>query len=52
MAVVDGRAADHGASQHGLWLFTIMGAYAFPTQGDRNRVAAQIVTGIGFWVLA
>ena len=25
-----------------------MGAYDFPTQGDRNRVAAQIVTGIGF----
>jgi putative Mg2+ transporter-C (MgtC) family protein len=32
----------------GSALFTIMGAYAFPTQGDRNRVAAQIVTGIGF----
>jgi len=32
----------------GSALFTIMGAYAFPDQGDRNRVAAQIVTGIGF----
>jgi putative Mg2+ transporter-C (MgtC) family protein len=32
----------------GSALFTIMGAYDFPTQGDRNRVAAQIVTGIGF----
>jgi putative Mg2+ transporter-C (MgtC) family protein len=32
----------------GAALFTIMGAYAFPDQGDRNRVAAQIVTGIGF----
>jgi putative Mg2+ transporter-C (MgtC) family protein len=32
----------------GSALFTIMGAYDFPTQGDRNRVAAAIVTGIGF----
>jgi putative Mg2+ transporter-C (MgtC) family protein len=32
----------------GSALFTIMGAYDFPTQGDRNRVAASIVTGIGF----
>jgi putative Mg2+ transporter-C (MgtC) family protein len=32
----------------GSALFTIMGAYDFPTQGDRNRVAAGIVTGIGF----
>lgn len=32
----------------GSALFTIMGAYSFPEQGDRNRVAAQIVTGIGF----
>ncbi len=32
----------------GSALFTIMGAYDFPSQGDRNRVAAQIVTGIGF----
>jgi putative Mg2+ transporter-C (MgtC) family protein len=32
----------------GSALFTIMGAYAFPTQGDRSRVAAQIVKGIGF----
>src|SRR5262249_3231974 len=32
----------------GSALFTIMGAYAFGGQGDRNRVAAQIVTGIGF----
>ncbi len=32
----------------GAALFTIMGAYDFPTQGDRNRVAAGIVTGIGF----
>ena len=32
----------------GSALFTIMGAYDFPTEGDRNRVAAQIVTGIGF----
>jgi putative Mg2+ transporter-C (MgtC) family protein len=32
----------------GSALFTLMGAYAFPDQGDRNRVAAQIVTGIGF----
>ena len=29
----------------GSALFTIMGAYAFPDQGDRNRVAAQIVDG-------
>jgi hypothetical protein len=29
-------------------LFTIMGAYAFREQGDRVRVAAQIVTSIGF----
>src|SRR6478752_1634293 len=32
----------------GSALFTIMGAYSFPDQGDRSRVAAQIVTGIGF----
>jgi putative Mg2+ transporter-C (MgtC) family protein len=32
----------------GSALFTLMGAYDFPTQGDRNRVAAAIVTGIGF----
>ena len=32
----------------GSALFTIMGAYSFPDQSDRNRVAAQIVTGIGF----
>ena len=32
----------------GSALFTVMGAYAFPDQGDRTRVAAQIVTGIGF----
>jgi putative Mg2+ transporter-C (MgtC) family protein len=32
----------------GSALFTILGAYDFPTQGDRNKVAAQIVTGIGF----
>ncbi len=32
----------------GAALFTLMGAYDFPTQGDRNRVAAQVVTGIGF----
>jgi putative Mg2+ transporter-C (MgtC) family protein len=32
----------------GSALYTIMGAYDFPTTGDRNRVAAQIVTGIGF----
>jgi putative Mg2+ transporter-C (MgtC) family protein len=32
----------------GSALFTIMGAYSFPDHGDRNRVAAQIVTGIGF----
>ena len=32
----------------GSSLFTLFGAYDFPTQGDRNRVAAQIVTGIGF----
>ncbi len=32
----------------GSALFVIMGAYDFPDQGDRNRVAAQIVTGIGF----
>ncbi len=32
----------------GSALFTIIGAYSFPDQGDRNRVAAQIVTGIGF----
>jgi putative Mg2+ transporter-C (MgtC) family protein len=32
----------------GSALFTTLGAYDFPTQGDRNRVAAQIVTGIGF----
>jgi putative Mg2+ transporter-C (MgtC) family protein len=32
----------------GSALFTTMGAYDFPTQGDRNRVAASIVTGIGF----
>ncbi len=32
----------------GSGLFTILGAYDYPTQGDRNRVAAQIVTGIGF----
>jgi len=32
----------------GSALFTLMGAYDLPTQGDRNRVAAQIVTGIGF----
>ncbi len=32
----------------GSALFTVMGAYAFPNDGDRLRVAAQIVTGIGF----
>lgn len=32
----------------GSALFTIMGAYAFPDQSDRSRVAAQVVTGIGF----
>ncbi len=32
----------------GSALFTVMGAYDFPAGGDRNRVAAQIVTGIGF----
>jgi putative Mg2+ transporter-C (MgtC) family protein len=32
----------------GSALFTLMGAYDFSTPGDRNRVAAQIVTGIGF----
>jgi putative Mg2+ transporter-C (MgtC) family protein len=32
----------------GSALFTLMGAYAFPDQSDRNRVAAQVVTGIGF----
>jgi uncharacterized membrane protein YhiD involved in acid resistance len=30
----------------------MMGAYAFPEQGDRVRVAAQIVTGISFWLPA
>jgi putative Mg2+ transporter-C (MgtC) family protein len=32
----------------GSALFTVMGAYAFPAQADPSRVAAQIVTGIGF----
>lgn len=32
----------------GSALFTVMGAYDFPVEGDRNRVTAQIVTGIGF----
>ncbi|HET7667921.1 MAG TPA: MgtC/SapB family protein [Mycobacterium sp.] len=32
----------------GSALFTVMGAYAYPDQQDRIRVAAQIVTGIGF----
>ena len=32
----------------GSALFTVMGAYAYPDQPDRIRVAAQIVTGIGF----
>jgi putative Mg2+ transporter-C (MgtC) family protein len=32
----------------GSALFTIMGAYAFPDESDRSRVAAQVVTGIGF----
>ena len=32
----------------GSALFTIMGAYDFPNSTDRNKVAASIVTGIGF----
>jgi putative Mg2+ transporter-C (MgtC) family protein len=32
----------------GACLFTLLSVYAFPGTGDRARVAAQIVTGIGF----
>jgi putative Mg2+ transporter-C (MgtC) family protein len=32
----------------GACLFTIVGAYGFEGQGDPSRVAAQVVTGIGF----
>ena len=48
VAVADGRAADHRAGQHGLGVFTNLGAYDFPTLGGRERVAAQILTDIGF----
>jgi putative Mg2+ transporter-C (MgtC) family protein len=32
----------------GACLFTIVGAYGFDGEGDPSRVAAQVVTGIGF----
>lgn len=32
----------------GSCLFTLLSVYAFPGPGDTARVAAQIVTGIGF----
>jgi putative Mg2+ transporter-C (MgtC) family protein len=32
----------------GACLFTIVGAYGFDGEGDPTRVAAQVVTGIGF----
>ena len=48
VAVAARRAADYGTGQHGIGVVHDHGSYDFPTQGDRNRVAAQIVTGIGF----
>lgn len=38
----------HGMVSLGAALFTVVSLYGFEGTGDRARVAAQIVTGIGF----
>lgn len=38
----------HGMVSLGAALFTVVSLYGFPAPGDPARVAAQVVTGIGF----
>lgn len=47
------RQSDAGLRTHmmvglGSCLFTLLSIYAFPGPGDSARVAAQVVTGVGF----
>ena len=48
MAIPDGRPADDGVGQHRYGAVPDLGAYTFHRDTDPTRVAAQIVTGIGF----
>lgn len=38
----------HGMVCLGASLFTLISIFGFPTSGDPARVAAQVVTGVGF----